>query len=170
MSYHKYAKQQEELQSSDGTKERRKSYVDKRHEKILAIWADPVWSKLSTTLIISMMVLTIAMSLTELSSWLPYASSLGTAHLLTNLATTGLWIWGIHCLLLIPVCLMGCRYNRNDFNRSKAFGGSVDTTDAQRARSRRAIVKLNAIYRRYILIGLIGLGTWLLFFLCTRIF
>lgn len=145
-----------------------KSRSNKKRQAIIDTWQEPVWPKLSKILFISMIVLTTAMALVEVKNALTGAS-FELRRFLSNLSVTLVWVWGIHTVLLSLCCLMGSRANRLSYERRKAESGIRDATDEERARSKRAVSRLNAVYTRYLRVALIGLAIVLLLYCVIRI-
>lgn len=128
-------------------------------------WEQPLWPKLSRILFISLLVLSAAMLLVELkNALLPPVFDL--RRFLRSLSLTLLSLWGVYSLLLALCCGLGCRANRRSYEKRKADSGIVDQNEEDRARSRRAVRRLNRDYLLYLRIcgiGLAALGLlWLL--------
>ena len=145
----------------------RRHREDRRREAILETWRAPVWPKLARILFVSMLLLCGAMLLVEIKS-AALSSPFDARRFFANATTTLLWVWGIYTALLAACCLAGGRVNRREYLRRKADSGIVDATDEERARSARAVRRLNASYRLYLRAALIGLGVLALLFLLAR--
>jgi len=141
---------------------------NKKREAIIETWKAPVWPKLSKILFISMLLIGAAMLLVELKS-ATLSSPFDVRHFLKNATTTLIWVWGIYSVFLTACCLAGSRVNRKEYYKRKADSGIVDSTDEEKARSRRAVNRLNASYILYLLVTLIGLAAILLLFLIARV-
>lgn len=141
---------------------------NKKREAIIETWKAPVWPKLSRILFISMLLLCAAMLLVEVKS-AALSSPFDARRFLKNASTTLLWVWGIYTVLLAGCCLAGSKLNRDEYYRRKTDSGIVDSTDEERARSRRAVNRLNASYALYLRVALIGLAAILLLFVIARL-
>ena len=141
---------------------------NKRREAIIETWKAPVWPKLSRILFISMLLICGAMLLVEVKSAL-LSSPFDARHFMKNATTTLVWVWGIYAVLLIACCLAGSRVNRAAYYKRKADSGIVDSTDEERARSRRAVDRLNAAYILYLRVAVIGFAAILLLYLLARL-
>ena len=146
----------------------RRHREDRRREAIVETWKAPVWPKLSRILFISMLLISAAMLLVEVKS-ATLSSPFDARHFMQYASTTLLWVWGIYTALLGMSCLAGSRLNRVEYHRRKADSGIVDSTDDERARSRRAVKRLNASYRLYLRVAAIGLAAIMLLFLIARL-
>lgn len=141
---------------------------NKKREAIIETWKAPIWPKLSKILFISMIVLSAAMLLVEVKSAM-LSSPFDVHHFLKNISTTLLWVWGIYTVFLTACCLAGSRVNRAAYYKRKADSGIVDSTDEEKARSRRAVDRLNAAYNLYMQVAVIGLTATLLMYLLARL-
>ena len=141
---------------------------NKKRESIIETWKAPIWPKLSRILFISMLMISGAMLLVEVKS-AALSSPFDVRHFLKNASTTLLWVWGIYTALLATCCLAGSRLNRVQYARRKADSGIVDSTDEERARSKRAVNRLNASYTLYLRVASIGLAAVALLYLFARL-
>ena len=116
-----------------------------------------------------MIVLSIAMSLVEVKN-ATLAPSFDAGRFLSNLSMTLLCVWGIFTAFLTACCFAGMRTNQRGYERRKAESGIVDETEEDRARSRRAVRRLNHTYLVYLRIGLIGLIVFIALFTAVRLF
>ena len=146
----------------------RKHRDNRRREAIIETWKAPIWPKLSRILFISMLLICAAMLLVEVKS-ASLSSPFDARHFLKNASTTLLWVWGIYTALLTISCLAGSRLNRAQYDKRKADSGIVDSTDEERARSQRAVKRLNASYRLYLRVAVIGLAAICLLYLIARL-
>lgn len=141
---------------------------NKKRESIIETWKAPIWPKLGRILFVSMIALSAATLLVEVKSAM-LSSPFDVRHFLKNATTTLIWVWGIYAVLLAACCLAGSRVNREEYYKRKADSGIVDSTDEEKARSRRAVDRLNASYILYLRIAVIGLAAVVLLFLIARL-
>lgn len=146
-----------------------KSRNNKKRQAIIDTWKEPIWPRLSRILLIGMIVLSVAMSLVEVKN-ATLAPSFDTGRFLSNLSMTLLCVWGIFTAFLTACCFTGMRTNRRGYERRKAESGIVDETEEDRARSRRAVHRLNHTYLVYLRIGLIGMIVFIALFTTIRLF
>ncbi len=157
----------EELKQAQGLDDQRPrcNYFKRKQEAIVRTYKEPVWPKLGKILFFSMLLIVFVTLLAEVSTYLRYSSHLGLKHLLSNLTTTGLGIWGIYSVLLLPVCALGCHTNSKRFHDRQEQNGIQDLTPEDHARSARAIRRLNRSYMCYFFVCTMGLGVWISLYL-----
>lgn len=148
-------------QGLDGQPPRSSRFQTKR-DAIVRTYEEPVWPRLGKILFFSMLLLTAVMLMAEISTYLRHSSHLGVRHLLSNLAVTGTGMWGLYTALLLPVCIAGCLSNARRFRDRQRESGTQDDTEEDRARSDRAIRRLNRSFLRYMAVSLTGLALWVL--------
>jgi len=141
---------------------------NRKREAIIETWKAPVWPKLSRILFVSMLLICAAMLLVEVKSAALF-SPFDARRFLKNATTTLIWVWGIYTVLLAISCLSGSRVNRDEYYKRKADSGIVDLTDEERARSRRAVDRLNTSYMLYLRVAVIGFAVILLLYLLARL-
>ena len=147
----------------------KKNTIEKKRNKIIATYNEPVLPKFTKILFISMFVLTGVMLAQEIVNYIRYKDIYSISRLFSNLTLTCLIIWAIYAVVLAVVSFIGMYLQARDYNKKKAESGIIDSTPEETARSKRAISKLNYIYRRYIIISAAGLVFWLIFFIVTRL-
>ena len=160
----------EELKQAQGLEDGqppRSNRVQKKRDAIVRTCQEPVLPRLGKILFFSMLLLTALMLVAEVSTYLRYSSHLGVEHILSNLSVTGTGIWGLYTALLLPVCIAGCLANAKRFRGRQQESGTEDHTEEDRARSARAIRRLNRSFLRYLAVSLAGLVLWGLFFLAV---
>ena len=140
------------------------NYIENKRKSILSTYQDPLFPKLTLILFVSMLVLTLAMSAVELRNFFFYNTERGISYLLSHLSLTGLSVWGFYSAVLILICILAIRKTAKDFYHRQKLSGISDETEADKARSKRAIRRLNRTYHLYIRVSLIGLLIWLLIF------
>ena len=146
-----------------------KSRSNKKRQKIIDTWKEPVWPRLSLILTVGMIVLSVAMALVEVKN-ASLAPIFDVQRFLFNLSLTLLCVWGGFTALLALCCIMGMRVNRRNYEKRKKESGIEDATDEERARSRRAVRRLNRSFLLYLRTGFIGLAVLSLLFLIVRLF
>lgn len=145
-----------------------KSRSNKKRQAIIDTWQQPVWPKLTKILFISMLVLSVAMALVEVKNAL-IGAAFEPRRFLFNLSMTLIWVWGVHAVLLAICSAIGAFFNRRSYEKRKAESGIQDTTDEERARSKRAVRRLNATYIMYVRVAVIGLAVFTVLYLLTRL-
>lgn len=165
MSTHPEQEQQELPEFSTGRSDR----VERIRKKAINTYEFPVYPKLSMILLLSMIVLTVAITAVDVRNELLYASPFSLHHLLTNASVSALFLWSIYSLLLVPVCLLGMRCNARSYEKRKRLSGIIDQTDEERSRSRRAVRRLNASFRLELIIALAGLLVFALLYAAVRL-
>ena len=138
----------------------RSNYFKRKRESIVRTYEEPVLPKLCLILFVSMLVLTTAMLLVEVSAFLRFQSD--PERFLNNLSTTCFAIWGIYTALLGVCCALGMRSNAAGY--WKRIPDRAGQTDAERQRTKRAIHRLNGRYWLYLRTAWIGLLVWLVLF------
>lgn len=141
----------------------------RKSDTIVRAYEEPVLPKLGKILFFSMLIFTLVMVFTEISTYLRYSSHLGLGHLLSNVSITGLGMWGIYSILLLPVCILGCHNNAQSFRNRQRQSNTEDQTEQDRARSAQAIRRLNLSYLRYLAVSFNGLAFWIALFLLVHI-
>ena len=151
----------EELEQTQGLDSQppRSNYFKRKRESIIRTYEEPVLPKLCLILFVSMLVLTAAMLLVEVSAFIRFP--LDPGRFLNNLSITCFTIWGIYAVLLGVCCTLGMR--NNAANYWKRIPEQAEQTEAERQRSKRAIHRLNGRYWLYLKIALAGLLVWLVF-------
>lgn len=145
-----------------------KSRSNKKRLAIIDTWQQPIWPKLAKILFISMIVLSSAMALVEIKNAM-ISSAFDPQRFLFNLSTTLIWIWGIHAVLLAVCSAIGAFFNQRSYEKRKAESGIHDTTDEERARSKRAVRRLNASYILYMRVAFVGLAVFTVLYLTPRL-
>lgn len=142
-----------------------KNYSDRKRNAMLKLHAQPLYPRLAIVLLVCLLVLTCVLTVAEIFH---SRILLEPGVLLRNVVTTGLGIWSLYAIPLIPVCILGMRFNRKRFYQKQTESGIQSETDAERQRDRRAIRRLNRTYVGYIALSLAGILLWGIFFLIAR--
>ena len=142
-------------------------FTARKRASLLRTYEEPVLPKLARILFISMPVLPLATVLVDVSADLRDGVG-GAAHLMLCASATGLTVWAVYTALIVLTSLLGIRSNISGFYKRRQDGGdSAFGEDIQR--DRRAIRRLNAPYRRYIIICLSGTAAWLIFYAAAHL-
>ncbi len=153
-------KEEEQTAGSEAIQPKSPGQLTKKEKSILKTYEEPVLPIFCRILFIGQFILAAAMLAVDLNAFLRYDRNLGWKHLFGNLCMTGFWFWLCAALVILPVCLSAIWFARRRFYRQREKSGITDETEEDRKRTRRALQKLTADYRKYIKISAVGLLIW----------
>ncbi len=146
-----------------------KSSLSRKREKILRTYNDPVLPKASRIVFWSMIVITVFMIAAEIVNFTRYDGFSGPDRLFKNLTLTGLVIWTIYAIAITAMALIGMHIQKNNYYKKLADSNIELNTAAEKTRSMKAVIRLNSVYKRYLIVCLAGILIWLLTFFAVRI-
>ncbi len=148
--------------------QKKEKLSDKKRKQTLDTWEKPLWPPMARTLFICLLVLSVAMTLVEIKN--AYLSTtLGITGFLKNVSLTLLILWIIVLCLEALCSVCNASSERKKYMKRKKDSGLMDTTEEERARTNRALKRLNAPCRQYVTICAIGTCILLILYILSRI-
>ncbi len=131
------------------TQEVHSNRARKKEDSIIRTWEEPVLPSLCKIIFVCMILIMAAMLLVDCVNFLRYNTEATAGALIGNVSTTGFFGFLIFSVFLIPLSALGRHQNtRRVMSRKKKDGSGTADSEAK-ARTKRAIDRLNHPYKIY---------------------
>lgn len=167
MDFRNLFQKEDILEGRDPEKPEAEQFSEKIRQWIIQSSQEPFLPKMARILFASMLILTAAMVVCELVTFVQYPQ-IGWLRFASNLTLTALIIWGIYTALLVLCCCSGIYFHCANYRKRQKRLPTMDETSEALRRGRRALNRLNRTYYMYLLVSLGGLALWLIFFIAVR--